>query len=74
MVSHEISHQWFGNLVTCWDWNELWLNEGFATYFENLGASAFKPEYHIYPRFFFAGAPRVLAALLVTWISLMHGD
>jgi aminopeptidase N len=33
--SHELAHQWFGDLVTCKDWAHLWLNEGFATYFEH---------------------------------------
>jgi aminopeptidase N len=35
LVSHEMAHQWFGDLVTCKDWADLWLNEGFATYFEH---------------------------------------
>jgi aminopeptidase N len=34
--SHEMAHQWFGDLVTCKDWANLWLNEGFATYFEHF--------------------------------------
>lgn len=36
LVSHELAHQWFGDLVTCRDWQHLWLNEAFATYFEAL--------------------------------------
>jgi aminopeptidase N len=36
VISHELAHQWFGDLVTCKDWANLWLNEGFATYFEHF--------------------------------------
>ncbi|MGH8003444.1 MAG: M1 family metallopeptidase, partial [Limisphaerales bacterium] len=36
LVAHELAHQWWGDLLTCRDWSHIWLNEGFATYFDAL--------------------------------------
>ncbi|NXN31812.1 AMPN Aminopeptidase, partial [Nycticryphes semicollaris] len=47
VIAHEMAHQWFGNLVTLNWWNDLWLNEGFASYVEYLGANSAEPSWNI---------------------------
>ncbi len=42
LVAHELAHQWFGDHVTCGSWEDLWLNESFATYFEGLTVERFQ--------------------------------
>src|SRR5712692_5245207 len=44
LISHELAHQWFGDLVTCKDWGNVWLNEGFATFFEMVWSEAHYPK------------------------------
>uniref|UniRef100_A0A1B6GWM4 Aminopeptidase n=2 Tax=Proconiini TaxID=565685 RepID=A0A1B6GWM4_9HEMI len=51
VVSHELAHQWFGNLVTPSWWADLWLNEGFASYVECLGVDAVEPSWRIPEQF-----------------------
>ncbi|MBC7707989.1 M1 family metallopeptidase [Polaromonas sp.] len=51
VVAHELSHQWFGNLVTMKWWDDLWLNESFANMMEYRAVDAIYPEWHIWEQF-----------------------
>ena len=51
VISHELSHQWFGNLVTMNWWNDLWLNESFANMMEYVAIGALHPEWRMWEDF-----------------------
>lgn len=51
VIAHEISHQWFGDLVTMKWWDDLWLNESFANLMEYVAVDAIYPEWHIWEDF-----------------------
>jgi len=60
VVTHELAHQWFGNLVTMAWWDDLWLNEGFASWCQNYAANEIYPGYQLWDQF----ASNTLAAAL----------
>lgn len=48
VIAHEVSHQWFGNLVTMKWWNDLWLNESFANMMEYVAIDALEPSWNVW--------------------------
>jgi aminopeptidase N len=73
VVAHEIAHQWFGDLVTAAWWDDIWLNEGFATWMERKPIRAWHPEWHL-EEDEAATAQRVIGQDSLSAARAIHGD
>ena len=73
-VAHELSHQWFGDLVTMEWWDDLWLNESFASVMEYFAVDAIYPEYKIFEAFFTGDACAALLRDAYTGVQSVHQE
>ena len=73
-VAHELSHQWFGDLVTMKWWDDLWLNESFASVMEYYAVDSIHPEYKIFEGFFTGDCFAALTRDAYTDVQSVHQD
>ena len=73
-VAHELSHQWFGDLVTMKWWDDLWLNESFASIMEYYAVDFIHPEYKIFENFFCGDALSALKRDAIMGVQSVHQD
>ena len=73
-VAHELSHQWFGDLVTMNWWDDLWLNESFASVMEYFAVDHIHPEYKIFEGFFTGDAYSALSRDAFKDVQSVHQD
>ena len=73
-VAHELSHQWFGDLVTMKWWDDLWLNESFASVMEYYAVDFIYPEFRIWEGFFTGDALAALKRDCISGVQSVHQD
>ena len=73
-VAHELSHQWFGDLVTMEWWDDLWLNESFASVMEYYAVDYIHPEYKIFEGFFTGDCYAALMRDAYTDVQSVHQE
>ncbi len=73
-VAHELAHQWFGNLVTMKWWDDLWLNESFASVMEYYAVDKIHPEYKIFESFFTGDCCAALMRDAYTGVQSVHQE
>lgn len=74
VVAHEIAHQWFGNLVTMQWWNDLWLNESFASLMENTAVDHVHPEYNVWEDFETSDVPAAMKRDALAGVQSVRQD
>ncbi|MCT2909820.1 M1 family peptidase [Schleiferilactobacillus harbinensis] len=74
VITHELAHQWFGDLVTMKWWDDLWLNESFANMMEYVSVDALQPDWHIWETFQTSEAPAALQRDATDGVQSVHID
>ncbi|KRN93231.1 membrane alanine aminopeptidase [Pediococcus stilesii] len=72
VITHELAHQWFGDLVTMQWWDDLWLNESFANMMEYVSVDALEPDWHIWELFQTSEAPAALQRDATDGVQSVH--
>ena len=72
VITHELAHQWFGDLVTMKWWDDLWLNESFANMMEYVAVDAIEPDWHVWELFQTSDVPAALQRDATDGVQSVH--